>query len=344
MDTFSGPEARHTEALAQAHAPAHRTPSDVQSPEALVASSLQVHFATRAGPGGAAAQSRVDPRGRDSGASDYGDDAIAGIRIVSVASQRVQNRGPHAPLKNSCASSRPVAARRRRRTSWRRAVSARLCPGRRRSGQLVRGTTGRRGFLERFVGGSKVLDIGYKGYDNPKLLTIVPHAIGVDLDYPGYDGRRLPFDDGSVDTVCASHCLEHISGDYVRRDSGLASGSEGRRLPSFAPCRRCTFTRRSELRRRGYNGDHKRFYSPRRLDRRVRGGACGERLPRQVSWKRTTRITLTASVRNNTPAVATKSSSSSRRSDNRPGGLRDRAGLRSGARRGPLRGWRIFVR
>jgi hypothetical protein len=40
-----------------------------------------------------------------------------------------------------------------------------------------------------------------------------PHAIGVDLDFPGYDGTTLPFADESVDTVYSSHMLEHVP-DY----------------------------------------------------------------------------------------------------------------------------------
>ena len=66
------------------------------------------------------------------------------------------------------------------------------------------------GFFEKYMNGEKVLDIGYKGYDNSQLRTVVPHAIGVDLDFPGYDGVRLPFEDATIDCVFSSHCLEHI--------------------------------------------------------------------------------------------------------------------------------------
>src|SRR5277367_6626606 len=67
----------------------------------------------------------------------------------------------------------------------------------------------RNGFVARYLSGAAVLDIGYVGEADP----VVPHAVGVELDYPGYDGRTLPFLDYSQDAVHASHCLEHID-DY----------------------------------------------------------------------------------------------------------------------------------
>ncbi len=65
------------------------------------------------------------------------------------------------------------------------------------------------GFWNRYITGPNVLDIGFRGYDDD-VVPIVENAIGVDLDYPGYDGTRLPFDDESQDAVFSSHCLEHI--------------------------------------------------------------------------------------------------------------------------------------
>lgn len=67
------------------------------------------------------------------------------------------------------------------------------------------------GFWDQFITGPNVLDIGFSSYGDPRVVPIVDGAIGVDIDYPGYDGKRLPFDDGSQDTVYSSHCLEHIS-------------------------------------------------------------------------------------------------------------------------------------
>jgi predicted SAM-dependent methyltransferase len=64
------------------------------------------------------------------------------------------------------------------------------------------------GFMRTYLSGPVVLDIGHQGGGNPGNKTVVPNAI--DLDYPGYDGMKLPFPDGSVDCVFSSHCLEHI--------------------------------------------------------------------------------------------------------------------------------------
>jgi SAM-dependent methyltransferase len=58
----------------------------------------------------------------------------------------------------------------------------------------------------------KGIDIGYKG-NPPVFEPVLPDTIGIDLDTPGYDGRRLPFPDQDLDYVYASHTLEHIT-DY----------------------------------------------------------------------------------------------------------------------------------
>ena len=68
------------------------------------------------------------------------------------------------------------------------------------------------GFIERYLSGPHILDIGFRGWDAASQ-PIVPQAVGVGLDYPGYDGLHLPFVDESHDAVFSSHCLEHID-DY----------------------------------------------------------------------------------------------------------------------------------
>lgn len=71
------------------------------------------------------------------------------------------------------------------------------------------------GFWDRFIAGPKVLDIGFRGGIND-ALPIVEGAIGVELGYPGYDGETLPFDTESIDTVHASHVLEHVPFDNLK--------------------------------------------------------------------------------------------------------------------------------
>ena len=56
------------------------------------------------------------------------------------------------------------------------------------------------------------LDLGYAGY-LPNIVPLFPETIGVTLDYPGYDGKTLPFANESQDYVYNSHVLEHID-DY----------------------------------------------------------------------------------------------------------------------------------
>ena len=64
----------------------------------------------------------------------------------------------------------------------------------------------RNGVYAAYMAGDVVLHVGYRGaFEN--AVPVLPHAIGVDTDYPGYDGVRLPFTDGSVDAVYSSHML-----------------------------------------------------------------------------------------------------------------------------------------
>ena len=67
------------------------------------------------------------------------------------------------------------------------------------------------GFFERYLSGAHILDIGYRG-GRAQAVPIVPQAIGVDLDYPGYDGTTLHLADNDY------------AYDYERRSSGAPEG------------------------------------------------------------------------------------------------------------------------
>lgn len=115
------------------------------------------------------------------------------------------------------------------------------------------------GFFDRYLSGSAILEIGYKGYSDGSV-PIVPQAIGIDLDYPGYDGATLPFADESQDAVYTSHCLEHIS-DYKRAiREWFRVLKPGGYLVIIVP-HQFLFERRPRLPSLA-NADHKRFYTP----------------------------------------------------------------------------------
>jgi len=115
------------------------------------------------------------------------------------------------------------------------------------------------GFIEKYLSGMAILDIGYKGYERD-VVPIVPQAIGIDVDYPGYDGRNLPFPDESQDTVFSSHCLEHVE------DAQAAISEWFRVLKTDGFLIICVphqhlYERKSSPPSR-WNPDHRRFYTP----------------------------------------------------------------------------------
>lgn len=117
----------------------------------------------------------------------------------------------------------------------------------------------RSGFLSRYLSGDKIIDIGYRGYKD-NVSPVVPHAIGVDLDYPGYDGATLPFEDNTQDAVFSSHCLEHI-GDFKNafREWHRVLKIGGFMVVSVP--HQFLYEKRTALPSR-WNADHKRFYTP----------------------------------------------------------------------------------
>lgn len=115
------------------------------------------------------------------------------------------------------------------------------------------------GFMDRYLSGEAVLDIGYRG-GNPDAMPITDKAIGVDLDYPGYDGIRLPFDDCTQDAVFVSHCLEHVS-DYKAVLSDWYRVLKIGGYLIIAVPHQYLYERKSTLPSR-FNADHARFYTP----------------------------------------------------------------------------------
>ena len=89
---------------------------------------------------------------------------------------------------------------------------------------------------------------------------MMPRAIGVDLDYPDYDGLTLPWPDESVDTVFSSHVLEHVA-DY---GAVIRDWYRVRRIGVYIVCH-VSHQFLYEKKQRPpskFNPDHERFYTP----------------------------------------------------------------------------------
>ena len=122
------------------------------------------------------------------------------------------------------------------------------------------------GFIAKYLSGQAILDIGYRGYE-PDVLPIVPQAIGVDLDYPGYDGRTLPFPDNSQDAVFASHCLEHAEDCRAALTEWFRVLKTDGFLVLAVP-HKFLYERRHRPPSR-WNQDHRRFFTPGSLLMRI---------------------------------------------------------------------------
>lgn len=116
----------------------------------------------------------------------------------------------------------------------------------------------RDGFYERYLSGPSILDIGFRG-SVPDAVPVVEGAVGVELDYPGYDGIHLPFADESQDAVYVSHCLEHIADHAGAIAEWYRVLKTGGFLIIIVPHRHL-YERKLTLPSR-FNPDHKRFYT-----------------------------------------------------------------------------------
>jgi SAM-dependent methyltransferase len=115
------------------------------------------------------------------------------------------------------------------------------------------------GFLEKYLFGDAILDIGYRG-GHPDSQPITDKAIGIDLDYPGYAGKTLPFPDASQDAVFASHVLEHIEDWATSLVDWYRVLKIGGHMVIAVP-HRDLYERKPGPPSR-FNADHKRFYTP----------------------------------------------------------------------------------
>ena len=115
------------------------------------------------------------------------------------------------------------------------------------------------GFIKKYLSGSAVLDIGFRGHVAGSS-PIPPHAVGVDLDFPGYDGMNLPFADETIDTIFTSHMLEHVENYKTIIQDWYRVLRIGGYMVCIVP-HQYLYEKRHALPSK-WNIDHKRFYTP----------------------------------------------------------------------------------
>lgn len=117
------------------------------------------------------------------------------------------------------------------------------------------------GFFNKYMSGSG-LDIGGTGYLT-NVHAILPTATIVDLNYPGYDGLKLPFESNSQDYVYSSHCLEHIDDPVSTVIEWFRVIKPGGHMIITVP-HQWLYERKRSLPSQ-WNADHKMFYTPAKL-------------------------------------------------------------------------------
>src|ERR1035437_5555824 len=110
------------------------------------------------------------------------------------------------------------------------------------------------------------LDIGGTGYLE-NVHAILPDAQIVDLNYPGYDGKTLPFEDGSQDYVYSSHCLEHVSNRKDMIQNWYRVTKKGGYIIIVVP-HMDLYERKDSLPSK-WNEDHKVFFRPSNLIKEI---------------------------------------------------------------------------
>lgn len=114
------------------------------------------------------------------------------------------------------------------------------------------------GFYSTYMSGNG-LDVGYAGYLTG-VESILPTAIGIDLNYPGYNGVTLPFANESQDYIYSSHCLEHIDDWKTAIREWFRVVKTNGYIVTVVP-HKFLYEKKLALPSR-WNGDHKRFYTP----------------------------------------------------------------------------------
>lgn len=114
------------------------------------------------------------------------------------------------------------------------------------------------GFFDTYMKGEG-LDIGYAGYVQG-CNSILPNAVGIDLNFPGYDGKTLPFLDNSQDYVYSSHTLEHVIDYKMFIKEAYRVTKIGGYIVTIVP-HQFLYEKKKDLPSR-YNGSHYRFYTP----------------------------------------------------------------------------------
>jgi SAM-dependent methyltransferase len=117
------------------------------------------------------------------------------------------------------------------------------------------------GFFDRYMSGFG-LEIGGTGYIEG-VVSILPTATNIEVDYPGYDGLHLPFEDESQDYVYSSHCLEHISDFETALKEWHRVLKVGGHMIIVVP-HQYLYEKKRNLPSK-WNEDHKRFYTPKSL-------------------------------------------------------------------------------
>lgn len=115
------------------------------------------------------------------------------------------------------------------------------------------------GFFNKYMSG-KGLDIGYRGYGDTDVDPILETAIGIDMDYPGYDGKTLPFSDESQDYVYSSHCLEHIKDRDIAINEWFRVLKTNGHMVIIVPHQ--YLYEKKQAKPSLWNLDHKQFYTP----------------------------------------------------------------------------------